>query len=351
MNPTESYLAALRDALPRDIGAQYRARILQEIEGNLLDSAAAGQEAGLSEGDAVRQAIERCGSPAIIAAGFQHVAVTRHARRIHQSLWPMLVACFVLIALTVWRYPAVLGSSHAIAIALILSAALLAGYGWFVTVILGVAQQALWRGGRAGLLVGLLGLTTLLLSLLLEMWLWKRSGMSVASTIALSDTLNGWAVGLPILGWVTLTIWEGTRRQTSLLVCMATGAISGLFASLVASISALGLTTALAAQLAAGVWLHDATCASTAALVSCELGDTLGGQAIELLLLPLLGIGLAAASQLVWRGMRYLPNLSRIRSTGLTAAAAADGMLVRPLLVFTFVVLLVSSCALVAQFW
>jgi hypothetical protein len=344
----DNYIAELGSALPRDFGARYRIRILQEIEGYLLDSAAAGQDAGLSADDALRHAIERCGRPAVIADGFVQVVETRRAQRAHQGLWPLLVICFVLIGLTIWRYPAIVGTTQAIAGALILCAVLLGGYGWFVTVTLGRAQYALWRGARVGLIVGLLGMSTLLLSLLVEMWLWKRSGLPVTSTAALSETLNGWAVGLPALGWVVLTIWEGARRRISLPVCMATGVISGVFTSLVGSISALGLTTLLSAQLAEGVWGHDTTCMLAAAVTRCEMGDTLGGQAIELMLLPLLGMGIAAASQLVWQGCRYV--LAR-RSPGRTAAVVADVTLLRPLTAFTLLLLFVSSCAIVAQFW
>ena len=120
MKRLERYIDELRGALPRDFGGRYTTRILQEIEGYLLDSTAAGRDAGLSEDDALRQAIERCGKPAVIAEGFQQIVQTRRARRIHQGLWPLLAICFGLIGLTVWRYPAVVGTSHAIVSALIL---------------------------------------------------------------------------------------------------------------------------------------------------------------------------------------------------------------------------------------
>ncbi len=348
MKRLDTYIAELRRALPRDVGARYSERILAEIEGYLLDSTAAGQDAGLSEDDALGQAIERCGSPALFAEGFQQVVETRRAQRIQQGLWPLLVLCFGLIGLTVWRYPAVLGTSHAIVDASILGAILLGTYAWFATVTLGRGQIALWRGAQAGLVVGLLGMSTLLLSLLLEMWLWKRSGTPVAATVALAETLNEWAVGLPALGWIALTIWEGARGRISLSVCMATGVMNGMFTSLVGSISALGLGTVLSAQLAQGVWRHDATCMVAAALVRCEMGDTLGGQVIELMFLPLLGMGITAASQLMWRSIRYL---SAARSTGRTAVAASEVTLVRPLVVFTILLLTVVCGAVVAQFW
>jgi hypothetical protein len=129
---------------------------------------------------------------------------------------------------------------------------------------------------------------------------------------------------------------------------MATGVIGGVFASLVGSISALGLSTALSAQLAEGVWRHDTTCMFATAVVRCELGDTLSGQTIELTLLPLIGLALAAASQLVWRGLHYLPAM---RSAERSAAGGADVILIRPLMVFTLLLLTVSCCAIAAQFW
>jgi hypothetical protein len=172
--------------------------------------------------------------------------------------------------------------------------------------------------------------------------------MSVASTGALTETLNEWEVGLPALGWIGFTIWEGARQRISLPVCMATGVISGMFTSVLTSISALGLTTVLSGQLAEGVWRHDATCMFATAIARCEMSDTLGGLATLLMLLPLLGMCLAAASQLVWRGVRYL---SYARSPGSIAAAAGEVTLIRPLMVLTLLLLFVLSSTIVSQFW
>jgi len=344
MNQLDAYIAQLRKSLPRDLGARYRTRILQELQEHLLETAAAAQETGLSEDDAWRQAIRRCGTPQEIAGGFLYIIETRRARRIQYALLPLLVMCFGLVSLTIWRFPTITSASHSTVAAEVFCATLLGGYGWFVTVTLGLAQHALWRGARVGLIVGLLGIITMVLSLVLEMWLWKRTGSTIGSAMTITDTLNGWAVALPVGGWIALTIWEGARQPNSLPVSMATGGISGVFAGLVGSIGALGVTSLLSGQLAMGVWQHDTTCMLAPSVVRCEMNDTLGGLAFQLLFLPLLGMGLAAIGQLTARGMGYLRAL---RSPGLPTAA--DVTLIPPLTVFTVFLITMSCCAIVVQ--
>jgi hypothetical protein len=269
----------------------------------------------------------------------------RHARWVQYAMLPLLVMCFGLVSLTIWRFPAITGTSHSTVAAVVLCAALLGGHGWFVRVTLELAQHALWRGARVGLSVGLLGIITLVSSLVLEIWLWKGSGLAIAPMATVTSTLNGWAVILPVLGWMVLTIWEGSRQTISLMVSMATGVISGVFASLVGSIGALGVTTVLSGQLAVGVWTHDTTCMFAASVVRCEMNDTLGGLAFQLLFLPLLGMGLAAAGQLTARGISYLHTH---RTPGCQVAAAAL-TLIRPLTVFTIFLLMVCCCAIAVQ--
>src|SRR5215469_68552 len=98
MNQLDVYIAQLRKSLPRDLGARYRARILEELQEHLLETAAAAQETGLSEDDAWRQAIRRCGTPQEIAGGFLYIIETRRARRIQYALLPLLVMCFGLVS-------------------------------------------------------------------------------------------------------------------------------------------------------------------------------------------------------------------------------------------------------------
>jgi hypothetical protein len=344
MSQLDVYIAQLRKSLPRDLGARYRARILQELQEHLVETAAAAQETGLSEDDAWRQAIRRCGTPQEIAGGFLYIIETRRARRIQYALLPLLVMCFGLVSLAIWRFPAITGTARSAVAAVILCAVLLGGYGWFVTVTLGLAQRALWRGARVGLMIGLLGIITMVLSLVVEMWLWKRTGSTIRPTMTITDTLNGWAVALPIVGWIALTSWEGARQPISLPVSMATGVISGVFAGLVVSIGTLGITTALSGQLAVGVWRHDTTCMFAANVVRCEMNDTLGGLAFLLLFLPLFGMSLAAVGQLTARGVSYLRAL---RSPGLPTAA--DPTLIPPLTIFTIFLIMISCCAIVVQ--
>ncbi|CAM5665576.1 hypothetical protein SALBM135S_00130 [Streptomyces alboniger] len=96
-DPVEEHLAKLGARL---LGpAKAKSRLLEEMRGGLLDTAAAHAESGLPAGDAARQAVRDFGTVEDLATACQHeltIAQTRHTARTVTLMAPLLLACWYL---------------------------------------------------------------------------------------------------------------------------------------------------------------------------------------------------------------------------------------------------------------
>jgi hypothetical protein len=100
----DDYLAQLRQEL--QVGVRAKKRILWEIEDHLREAAARFEQRGLAPDVAARQAIARCGPPALVAQSFEAEASEHHrhlARRTFMlALTEFAMLCIALSLLTLY---------------------------------------------------------------------------------------------------------------------------------------------------------------------------------------------------------------------------------------------------------
>lgn len=92
----DDYLAQLRQELQTSRRA--KRRILWEIEDHLCEAAAREEQRGLAPDAAARQAIARCGPPALVAQSFE-AETSEHRRRLASRAFLLAVAEFAVLCI------------------------------------------------------------------------------------------------------------------------------------------------------------------------------------------------------------------------------------------------------------
>jgi hypothetical protein len=366
-----AYLAALRASLPPGLGARRTDRILREIEEHILEGWADEQAHGAAPDEALRRVFERFGPPDVIAMGFTAVVDERRVRVGRCVLVAGLCASFLVVGVSLLRYPAIAGTPNASLSYLLLCAAILGLYGW---VGLDAARSsspaavlALWHGIGAGLLTSVLlfavtGIADLALAIL---WRQGPAHFSSATLLPIDHRIEELALGGPTITGFMLTIMAGASvaaRTGRIATGAQVGLWSGMLTALGLVLTSLVLNNTLADVLSRTQWSHDPTCAVShaSALAACEVGDTLGGAASMLLLLPLMWVGLGILGGLFGRTRlvrAHQPSLGFVRSLlAGSAAITADTVLVqgariRSLMLFSAAMITTFVVALVAHLW
>ncbi len=323
-NMIEEYLTTLQSLLP--VSKWQRARILREIEDHLLESWDHEQEHGAAPEEAFRRVLTRFGEPAVIARAFAEQDALRKARDIRQYLFVSLVLCLILMCYTLFRYPTIGGSIPASVGCSLFCAIVLYIYGW-----IGLRATRLARATTLPVLRQKMRLSWLnvaiwggvsLLSNVAEILLWTIGATIFPgqNLLTIDHMLNSIAVMTPFIAWLIFTlIGSGsivvqTRR-------ISTGSVVGLWSGLAMALG-IALTSLLVSYVLMGFslhtsWAHDLTCSGSTDLAACELGDTLGGIANMLLVLPLLGAGVGTIGGLLFRiGRRHTTPLAMQLSGG-----------------------------------
>lgn len=215
---------------------------------------------------------------------------------------------FVLATYTLLRYPAIGGTSTATAAYIALAALLASLYVWVTLrgsrVSTAQASVALRYGGVGGLLLGLL---------------WFAGGLFGALR-PISDSASAALLGLIALGLVGVGLAAGLRSGR-----VGAGALAGFWAGLIFAL-AFALTEILIDNVFAQTflrttWALDHYCRAELDVAACEIGDTPGGVANILLMMPLVGAGLGALGGAIGSALIELRSESRGRQADVESAA------------------------------
>lgn len=366
-----AYLAAVRTSLPPGLGARRTARILREIEEHILEGWGEERTRGAPPEEALHQVLARCGPPDVIALGFQPVVDVRRVRIGRNVLVASLCLCFLIVGISLLRYPTVAGTSGAAVGYLLLLAAILGLFGWVgldaTRTSSPVVARVLWRGLAAGLVTSVVLFATMAISDLALTVLWGSAHLSSSALLTIDHRIQELALGGPAVVGVLLTTSAGASAaaQTGRI---ATGAQVGLWSGMLSALglllASLAVSNALADVLARTEWPHDPTCAVSHAstLAACEVGDMLGGAASLLLLLPLVWIGLGILGGLVGRAsaarirarqpsLGFAPSMLAVPVALSADVPTVQGAGIRSLVLFSIALLATFVIGLLAHLW
>lgn len=308
----EVYLRNLRAGLPPGLGAHHTARLLREIEEHILEGCEAEQERGATPGDALECTLARLGPPGTIAHGFYTVVDRKRIRRGRLVLFAALALGFLAVAVPLVTLPASAGPGGGSMRDLLLCASVLGLYAWAG---LNSARaespeeaHGLWYGMGAGLFTSGLTSLGLVCSLLLLALLWGESAPHVpaATLLQIDEHIESVSASIPLIAVVVLSVVAGAMaaaRTGRIYAAAQAGLWNGMLSALGIAAASLLIDNPIAIRLARLEWVHDPTCtgAHVPSLVACEIGDSLGGVAVYLLIFPLLGIGLGLIGGLMAR--------------------------------------------------
>jgi hypothetical protein len=298
-------------------------------------------------------------------------------RQGRSTLLVSLGLSFALVGFSLFRYPAITGTASVSLGYLLLCAAILGLYGWVGMDALRARSSSpeqisvLWYGMGAGVLTSIVlfactGISDVLLSLL---WTQGPAHWAPTTLLSIDHRIEEWALGVPTLLGMALTIVAGvvlTQRTGSIVVGAQVGLWSGMLNALGLLVTGLALNNALAGTLAHSEWLQDPTCALSRPLdlAACEVGDTLGGAASVVLLLPLLWIGLGLLAGLIGRARSngtqshsLVQDRTGVDGTVATVAMHATAEItaqparLRPLLLFSLVLLATFVAGVGGHLW
>lgn len=306
----DDYLHQVWAQLPPSMGKEKRTRILCEVEDHLRASWEAGCEQDLSEEESLRLTLERFGSPLTLGWELAQLDAQRQGRIVRSCFFVGLIAFLLLVLSSLFQYPEVSGTPIMLAIHCLLC-------GGIVSLYAGIALHGTkfaapveatgpWLGMRASLIFGLLLIGTSLASTLLISILWRIGGSPTwqQSLIGLTQTINAFAIGTPLLAWLGLTAWlssSAAYETGSGNIGMKIGFWSGLMTGLVLALTGLLMYYIFLNVSLQTIWPHDLTCRGAHDLAACEMNDLLGGIATMILLLPLIGSILGAFSGFITR--------------------------------------------------